>query len=461
MQTHVGLEARIDAPGKREKLALLDGTPIRYREWPKWPRASATTQRSLLDVLHSTKWTISGQSDRTPSYEQRFAEAFAEYCGRQFCVPCGNGTAALTIGLQSLGVGPGDEVIVPGLTWVACASAVCHVGAVPILADIDPSTLCVSVASVRALISSRTAAIMMVHLYSALAPTDEILDLAATNGIPVIEDASQAHGAKSHGRRTGTFGEVSAFSMQQSKLLTCGEGGVCLTDDPRAYRRMQQFRADGRGLAGVDGYDPYREIVPYGEVLGRNLCLSEFHAAILLDALNRLDLENKHRRRNFVQLLSLLRDVPGISAITGDAAEEPTHYKICLRFEDELLAGLDIGVFARALAEELSLPVEPIDSPLNANPLYQPLLSPQIGRLANAAEAYDPKRFYLPNAEAASRCCITLPHWSLLGDRSDLEDIVSALRKTLLHRHELSELSLTEVRRYPFRTQHKRGCPVR
>lgn len=453
MPTQVGLEARIDSPAGRERPALLDGAPIRYRQWPKWPRADATTQRNLLDVLHSTKWTISGQSDRTVSYEQRFAQAFADYCGRKFCVPCGNGTAALTIALQSLGIGPGDEVIVPGLTWVACASAVCHVGAIPILADIDPATLCISPASVRSLITSRTAAIMMVHLYSALAPIAQLRELAANAGLALIEDASQAHGAKTQGYRTGTFGDVSTFSMQQSKLLTSGEGGACLTDDPAHYRRMQQFRADGRGLAGSDGYEPYREIVPYGEVLGRNLCLSEFHAAILLDRLGGLDVENKHRHRNFVQLTELLNGLPGVVAITGSDADEPTHYKVCLRFERELLGGLSMAVLARALTEELSLPVEPLDAPLNANPLYRPLLSPQIGRLASAAELYDPKRFDLPEATAAAQCCLTLPHWSLLGERSDLEDIVNALSKTLRHRHELEQLSSADLRRCQFRSQ--------
>lgn len=461
MQTQIGLEARTDAPDERARLALLDGTPIRYREWPKWPRANATTQRNLLDVLHSTKWTISGQSDRKVSYEQRFARAFADYCGRGFCVPCGNGTAGLTIALQALGIGPGDEVIVPGLTWVACASAVCHVGAIPILADVDPSTLCISAESARSLISRCTAAIMVVHLYSAFAPVTEIRDLASSAGVAVVEDASQAHGARTQGKRAGSFGDVSVFSMQQSKLLTSGEGGACLTDDPQAYRRMQQFRADGRGLAGVDGYDPYREIVPYGEVLGRNLCLSEFHAAILLDALGRLDLENQHRHRNFIQLAELLSGISGVRAVTGEGLDEPTHYKVCLRFEEDLLGDICIGVLARALAEELSLPVEPIDSPLNANPLYQPLLSPHIARLANAAEAYDPQRFDLPIAEAAARCCITLPHWSLLGDRSDLQDIVGAIVKIFDHRRELSHLSLDDVRRHPFgsRQLHRSQLP--
>ncbi len=438
----------------RERLALLGGAPVRLRKWPKWPRADATTQRNLLDVLHSTKWTISGQSDRTLSYERRFADAFAEFCGAKFCVPCGSGTAALTIALQALGVGPGDEVIVPGLTWVACASAVCHVGAVPILADVDPATLCLSAATVRELLSPRTAAIMMVHLYSSLAPVTQLRDLADEIGLPLIEDASQAHGAKIAGSRVGTFGDVSAFSMQQSKLLTSGEGGACLTEDAALYRRMQQFRADGRGLSGADGYDPYREIVPYGEVLGRNLCMSEFHAAILLDALGRLDVENAHRHRNFVQLTSLLNQFQGVTAVVGEEAEQPTHYKVCLRFDERSLDGLPVAILARALTEELSLPVETIDAPLNANPLYQPLRSPHVGRLAGAAELYDPRRFELPAATAAARCSITMPHWCLLGDRSDIEDIVEAIAKVFENRDALRSLDVEELRRMPFRGQH-------
>lgn len=431
------LEARSENEGRHERLALFGGRPIRNRQWPKWPRADAATQRSLLDVLHSTKWTLSGQSDRLLSYERRFAEAFATYCGGKYGVSCGSGTAALTIALQALGVGPGDEVLVPGLTWVACASAVCNVGATPVLIDVEPATLCISAQTIQPALSPHTRAILLVHLYSSLAPISEICTLANEMAIPVIEDASQAHGARIAGGRAGTFGAIGVFSMQQSKLLASGEGGVCVTNDPALYRRLQQLRADGRLYAdevgGTLAEEPafQRQIVPCGEVFGRNYCMSEFHAAILLERLPLLDAENTHRRRNFDRLHNRLTGSSGLHLVTGAAAEESTHYRVCVRLEESLLRGFDIKMIARAIAAELRLPVEPVDAPLNNNPLYAPLLSPMLSRFADAAQ-YDPRRFRLPEAEAAARCCLTLPHWALLGDDSDLDDIVAAFRKVLV-----------------------------
>jgi dTDP-4-amino-4,6-dideoxygalactose transaminase len=441
------LEAREGS--RKPGLALVGGSSVRNRKWPKWPRADATTQRSLLDVLHSTKWTLSGQSDRGLSYERRFGMGFAAFCGTAFGVPCGSGTAALTMALQALAIGPGDEVILPGLTWVACASAVCNVGAIPILADVDPETLCLSPGSVRDCVTERSRAIMLVHLYSSLAPAAAINRIAAELGMPVIEDASQAHGARLDGRRTGSLGTIAAFSMQQSKLLAAGEGGICLTDDPALYRRLQQLRADGRIYADERGPGhedkPFQEIAPCGEAFGRNLCMSEFQAAILLDRLELLDVENDHRHRNFEHLRSLLSTRPDIGLVTGAPADSATHYRICLRLSDDILRDLDIGLIARALAAELALPVEPIDSPLNDNPLYQPLRSPLVSRLAGSSEEYDPKRFDLPVARDAASRCLTLPHWSLMGDRTDLEDIAAALDKVLIEeRGELATIASSD-----------------
>lgn len=416
----------------RGQLALLGGSGIRTFQWPGWPRASATTQRNVLDVLHSTRWTLSGPSDRQWSYEQRFAEAFAAYCGSAHCVPCANGTAALTIALQALGIGPGDEVIVPGLTWVACASAVCHVGAVPVLADVVPETLCLSPEACRAAFTPHTRAIMVVHLYSAMADMEALRTLARERGVALIEDASQAHGAVRNGRRAGKGGIIGTFSMQQTKLLTAGEGGAVVTDDADLYEAMQQLRADGRVYGGTRRTDPFRDLVHHGRVLGRNLCLSEFHAAILADALTRLDAENDLRHRNALLLAEMLRDLPGVELLTGDGrTERPTHYKLCLRLSEEALRGAAIGTVCRALAAELRLAVEPVDRPLNDNPLYQPLLSPMLRRSGADPSVYDPRRFSLPVATGAARRCLTLPHWSLLGDHRDLEDIVAALSKVL------------------------------
>lgn len=425
------LEARPDR-SEINDLAILGGAPIRKRQWPKWPRADATTQRNLLDVLHSTKWTLSGQSDRALSYERRFATAFAGYCGRSFGVPCSSGTAALTMALLVLGIGPGDEVLVPAIAWVACASAVNAVGARPILVDIDPTHLTMSLDHAEKQITPQCRALLAVHLYSSLMSVDATQVFAKRYNLFMIEDASQAHGAMLEGRRAGAFGDISIFSMQQSKLLAAGEGGICLTDDPVFYRRLQQLRADGRIYADElsVAYTSHaadhwmREIVPCGEVAGRNLCMSEFHAAILLDRLNLLDIENQQRHLNFKDLAERLHSRYGeqIILITGCAADQPTYYRICLRLSDNLLEGLQIEDVARALTVELSLPVEPIDRPLPVNPLYRPWLAKELSTSVTE----------IPHAMRIARQCLTLPHWSLLGNSTDIDDILAALDKVLI-----------------------------
>lgn len=413
------------------KLALLGGAPVRAFRWPKWPRADAGSQRQLLDVLHSTKWTLSGRSDRSHSYERRFGEAFAHFIGQRFAVPCSSGTSALTISLQAVGVGFGDEVIVPGMTWVACASAVCNLGAVPVLVDVDADSLCVGVAAVAAAITNRTRAVIAVHLYSARADVPGLRALCDRYGIALIEDASQSHGALVQGRRSGAYGHVGAFSLQQTKLLTSGEGGVAVTDDEALFRAMQEYRADGRQY--WDEPDPwsFKELTPIGTVMGRNLCLSEFHAALVHARLPRLDEENAYRRANADKLRESLSRVEGIRWRQSDAfeAEGATFYKMPLTIDMAAFPGLQIRHVARALSAELNLAIEPLDAPLNNNTLYKPHLSPQTACLPIARHLYDPRRFSLPNATAAHDCCVALPHWCLLGTDADLALIAEAFQK--------------------------------
>lgn len=143
-------------------------------------------------------------------------------------------------------MGAGDEVIVPGLTWVANASAVVRANAVPVLVDIDPETLCLSVEATRRALSSRTRAVCVVHLYSSMADMDGYRALAAEAGVPLVEDCAQAHGAAWRDARAGTLGTVGVFSMQQTKVLTAGEGGAVITASAELARRLEQLHADGR-----------------------------------------------------------------------------------------------------------------------------------------------------------------------------------------------------------------------
>jgi len=418
-----------------ERLALLGGQPVHEKEWPAWPRAGMVAQRAVLDVLHSQRWTITARTQRAQCYEQQFGEMFAGYVGRRYGVPCSSGSSALSIALQSCGIGPGDEVIVPGMTWVACASAVAHLGAVPILVDISPSSLCMDPHAVAAAVGPATKAIMAVHMYSSRSDIESLMKICHQYGLILIEDASQAHGAMLGGRRTGSFGLVSVFSFQQTKLLTSGEGGIALTDDADIYDRLQKLRADGRiygkGEVGAGFYD----LADPGDLMGRNLCLSEFQAAILLEGLQRLDRENAHRKEMVAELadgLSALGDIE----LVRDSLPPPsgaTFYKIVLRFTGE--AELSVGPenLARALAAELNLPVEPLDRPLDRNPLYSPLSIPLISRVVGGGERWNPRRFKLSAAVEAWNSCIVLPHQCLLGGKQDVEAIVTAMGKVRRH----------------------------
>lgn len=434
------------------ELAVFGGTPVRRRPWPKWPLATPVTQRGVLEVLHSGKWTISGWSNASDTFERRVSKAFAAFVGRKYCVACSHGSAALSIALQALDVGPGDEVILTGLTWVACPSAVVRLGGLPIFVDIDGASLCPSASSIEQAITPKTRVILMTHMYSSICDPTSYVDLAKRHRIALVEDASQAHGASWCGRRIGSFGEISIFSTQQSKLLTSGEGGLCVTDDPVLYERLQQLRADGRqyrvdpfgpsvdseaqssGDAVVhrpstiapDGY----ELEAAGDVAGQNLCLTEFQAAVLLDGLGRLDQENAHRRTCVDELASRLAPIKSVELIIpGTEVDRPTYYRLALRIDRSAFAGLSAQELVPALAAELGADVRRVDAPLNMHPLYVPTRAPMAAGSVELREALEPSRFALPGAARAYAEVVTFPHQMLLSAPEDMQDLVDAFEK--------------------------------
>lgn len=219
---------------------------------------------------------------------QRFEEAFAEYCGTRFAVACTNGTTALHAALEALGIGPGDEVIVPAFTFIATANAVLYAGAKPVLVDVDPDTFTLDPALLDRAITDRTKAILPVHLYGQAADMESIMRIAREHEVKVLGDAAQAHGAGTGGRRVGSTGDAETFSMYPTKNMTSGEGGMITTDDEEIAKLSRSIVNHGRAKSVLGSYDHLRR--------GHNFRLTDVHAAIGLVQLKRLPGFNKRRQ---------------------------------------------------------------------------------------------------------------------------------------------------------------------
>ncbi|MEU8352937.1 DegT/DnrJ/EryC1/StrS family aminotransferase, partial [Streptomyces sp. NPDC048845] len=373
---------------------------------------------------------------RPRARERTFARRFAEYNGTGHCVPAASGTAALMIALEACGIGAGDEVIVPGISWVATASTVLAVNAVPVFAEVDPDTLCLDPAAAEAAITPATRAIIVVHLYSALADMDALRALARRHDLTLIEDAAQAHGAVHRGAKAGTMGRAGAFSMHHTKVLTCGEGGAAITADPQLALRMAELRADGRHQPEQPPPLNEMELVTTGTVMGSNRALSEFHAALLIAQLGRLDQQNEQRAVQAAALEKSLADLGFATQRTSEGTERRTYFGFVIRLPEEF-DGIDSAAAAAAVSAELSLPVKPVYPAIPASPLYRPDSRRRFDLGDRHRGRIDRARHRLPVSERAAARHLTFHHSALLGERSDVDDIAAALGKLRDHRADL------------------------
>jgi perosamine synthetase len=200
------------------------------------PFIGAREKELVLDALES------GWVSSIGKYIDEFESKFADYCGTEYALAVSNGTTGLHLALAALGLGPGNEVIIPDLTFIATANAVAYTGAKPVLADVEADTLCLDVASVKSLITPQTRAIIPVHLYGHPADMDALIEIADARGLAIIEDAAEAHGAEYKGRRVGSFGKCGVFSFYGNKVITTGEGGMLTTNDREFYQRAKRLR---------------------------------------------------------------------------------------------------------------------------------------------------------------------------------------------------------------------------
>jgi len=245
------------------------------------------SQREIDYVLDAVQ---NGWNEHWSDYLVRFEQSFARYVGTRFALATSSCTGALHLSLLALGIGPGDEVIVPEVTWVATASAVSYTGATAVPVDVDPTTWCIDPASAERAITPQTKAIVPVHLYGHPADMPAIRKLADAHGLKVLEDAAPALGAEIEGQKAGSFGDIACFSFQGAKIMTCGEGGMLVTNDGSLFERAKFLNDHGR--------DPHR---PFAiSEFGYKYKMSNLQAALGLAQLERLE-EMIARRRLIFQ----------------------------------------------------------------------------------------------------------------------------------------------------------------
>ncbi|WP_066372146.1 DegT/DnrJ/EryC1/StrS family aminotransferase [Herbidospora mongoliensis] len=327
------------------KLAAFGGTAAvpKDRRRVDWPLIEDEDRKAVLDALDGSR-LVSNSDGANPV--STLEENWAGHFGFDHCVAVSNGTAALSLALAALGVGPGDEVIVPALSFIATGLAPVHQMAVPVFADVDPVTFNLDPDDVERRITSRTKAIIPVHLHGAPADMDRLTEIARRHGLAVIEDAAQAPGATHRGRPVGGIGDAGAFSLQVTKNIpTCGEGGLLVTRDAQLAESVRRGRQFGEVIeAGRD-----RDYVSYG--LGWNHKMNALQAAFADTQLARFDDYERARQRNITEFLGRLSVLPGLRVPT--ALPGTTHVWHILRFRfDPAAFGLD-GVRPEALRSTL------------------------------------------------------------------------------------------------------------
>lgn len=417
---------------KSEILAIKGGKPVWNGIWPKWPEITEKEISKVIEVMKSERWAISGPSLGKISWEKKFSIAFAKYCGVNYCVPTCNGTSALLIALEALNIGYGDEVVVPILTWVATATAVTNINAIPVFVDVDPKTLCVSPEAINSVITPNTKAIIPVHLYSGMANMDKLSKISSQYEIPIIEDCSHVHGALWNESPAGSFGKIGTFSMQQTKVLTAGEGGAAVTDEKSLANYMEQLRADGRIYKKKTNILGEMDIVKIGDFQGNNYCLTEYQAALLYEKLKTLDLQHEKRRKNAKILDRMLLEIDGIKPLsTYSSVKKRVYYHYVFKINSKKIENKSIEVICGLLTSELGILIEPIYKPLHQNIIYNPLSKKRFHINKGHIKKLKTQGLNFPNAEKAYNSFISLPHKALLGNYEHLQAIADAIIKVL------------------------------
>ena len=387
------------------KLALTGGEPVvKGTLGKRWPIFDEKEEKALLEVLRSGEWNRRDRVDEV-------GEAFAAYQDAKYGVPLANGTVALQCALKAAGVNAGDEVLVPALTFVATATSVVLVNAVPVMVDIDPLTYNISPEAIEAAITPKTKAIIPVHNGGYPADMDAIMEIADKHGLGVIEDCAHAHGSQWRGKGVGSIGHLGTFSFQIGKTLTCGEGGIVLTNDETLAENTARL-------------------------VNLNMRMTNLQAALLQCQLERFDAQVETRERNTAHLVAGMKAIEGIDPIPrDDRVTRWCFYYWDFRYISDEFEGVPRSRFLEALgAEGVPCGVGAHGQPIyREGPFADMAFFDQLG-CARQGSLYegeiDYSRVYCPNAERvyAEEVC-SFSHALFLGDANDMDCILEAFTK--------------------------------
>ncbi len=409
------------------KLAITGGTPVIERSLGKpWPVYDEREEQALREVLHSGKWWRGGYPEAKDSKVGQFEDAFARFQDAKFGVAVTNGTQALECALKAAGVEAGDEVIVPALTFVATATAAALVNGIPIFVDVDPETYNMDPDAFEAAITDQTRAVMPVHNGGYPADLDRITEVARKHDIMVIEDAAHAHGTQWKGTGVGAIGHLGGFSLQMGKTLTCGEGGIVLTNNEELAEKAYSFHHIGR-ISGRPFYEFHR--------VASNLRMTEWQGAIALAQLSRLEEQTETRERNARHLAEGLKQIPGVDPI--DRSPNVTRwgfYYWNFHYRKDAFEGLPRDKFLEAVrAEGAPIGVGAHGAPIYKNPLFQ---SMNFGRTGCPIKCplhrgeVDYSSVSCPVAERVhAEQALSISHAVFLGGTADMDLILEAIQK--------------------------------
>jgi dTDP-4-amino-4,6-dideoxygalactose transaminase len=385
-----------------DALAIDGGRPAVEQPPPPWPIFDDEDRAALMSVLESRTW--GGYHPVVDELERRFAALHGATRG----IATVNGTVSLEIALAASGIGAGDEVIVPPITFVASATAILRVGAMPLFVDVEADTLNLSVAAVEGAITPRTRAIVAVHFAGLPLDLDALVDLCEKRGLILIEDCAHAPGASWRGRPVGSFGAFGSFSFQASKNLTAGEGGMLITSTPDLAERAASLANQGRRAGGA-----WYEHVN----LGTNARMTGFQAALILRQLERLPAQIELRAARAERLRHGLTTIDGIDAVPAvldPRVSAHAYHLFTMRVDGTRWKDLDRERLAEALQAE-GVPVS-LGYPY---PIYRNALFDRQAHIVRDCR----------NAEDYCATALWLPHNALLADQQWIDSVIEAMRK--------------------------------